>query len=321
MKAIAYTKFGPPDVLELREAEKPSPNDNEILVRVHAASINALEWRRFTLPRGFVRVMTGGFRKPKDTRIGSDFAGRVEAVGMNVKQFRPGDDVYGVRRGSFAEYVCVPENFLAPKPANVSFEAAAAVPVAALTALQGIRDQGKIQAGQKVLIYGAGGGVGTFAVQIAKSFGTEVTAVCGARNLDIARSSGADRVVDYAREDFASSGQQYDLIIAANGYRSIFGYRRALKPRGIYVVIGGSVAQMLQGMLLAPLLSRAGDKKMTGVITNANQRDLVVLKELIEAGKVVPVIDRSYPLNEVREAIQYVLQGHPRGKVIITVKP
>jgi NADPH:quinone reductase-like Zn-dependent oxidoreductase len=321
MKAIAYTKFGPPDVLELREAEKPSPNDNEILVRVHAASINALEWRRFTLPRGFVRVMTGGFRKPKDTRIGSDFAGRVEAVGMNVKQFRPGDDVYGVRRGSFAEYVCVPENFLAPKPANVSFEAAAAVPVAALTALQGIRDQGKIQAGQKVLIYGAGGGVGTFAVQIAKSFGTEVTAVCGARNLDIARSSGADRVVDYAREDFASSGQQYDLIIAANGYRSIFGYRRALKPRGIYVVIGGSVAQMLQGMLLAPLLSRAGDKKMTGVITNANQRDLVVLKELIEAGKVVPVIDRSYPLNQVREAIQYVLQGHPRGKVVITVKP
>lgn len=321
MKAIAYTRFGPPDVLELIETEKPAPKDNEVLVGVQAASINALEWRRFTLPSGLIRVMTGGVRRPKDIRIGSDFSGRIEAVGASVKQFRPGDDVYGVRRGAFAEYVCAPENFLAPKPAGISFEAAAAVPVAALTALQGVRDQGKIRPGQQVLIYGAGGGVGTFAVQIAKSFGTEVTAVCGARNLDIARSIGADHVMDYAREGFTLNRQQYDLIIAANGYRSIFEYRRALKPHGIYVVLGGSMTQMLQGMLLAPLLSRTGDKKMTGVLTNANQRDLIVLKELIEAGKVVPVVDRCYPLSDVREAIRYVLQGHARGKVVLTVKP
>jgi NADPH:quinone reductase-like Zn-dependent oxidoreductase len=319
MKAISYTAFGGPDVLELREIEKPSPKDNEVLVKVHAASVNALEWRRFTLPRAVVPVMTGGLRQPKDTRIGSDFAGRVEAVGTAAKQFQPGDEVFGVRRGAFAEYVCPPENFLAIKPANVSFEAAAAVPVAALTALQAVRDQGKIQQGQTVLIYGAGGGVGTFAVQIAKSFGTEVTAVCGTRNLDVALSSGADHVIDYTREDFTRNGRRYDLIVAANGYRSIFEYRHALKPNGTYVVLGGSMGQMLQGMVLAPLLSLLGSRKMRGVMTNANQKDLVVLKELIEGGKVVPVIDRCYPLGQTTDAIKYVLEGHPRGKVVVSM--
>jgi NADPH:quinone reductase-like Zn-dependent oxidoreductase len=318
MKAILYTAYGPPDVLQLREIEKPSPTENEVLVRVHASSINAIEWRRFTMPRFMVRMFGRGIREPKNMSIGGDLAGRVEAVGANVKQFQPGDEVFGVQAGAFAEYVCAAEKNLALKPANVSFEAAAAVPIAALTALQAVRDQGKIQRGQKVLIYGAGGGVGTFAVQIAKSFGTEVTAVCGIRSLDIARSSGADHVMDYTKEDFTKNGQRYDLIVAANGYRSIFEYRRALKPNGIYVVVGGFIAQMLQALLLGPFLSRPGNRKMRGMITNLNQKDLAFLKELLEAGKVVPVFDRTYPLSKVVEAMNYVLEGHPRGKVVIT---
>src|SRR5262249_39477605 len=228
-----------------------------------------------------------------------DMAGRVEAVGANVKQFQPGDDVFGLRKGAFAEYVCAAEDKLARKPANLSFEAAAAVPVAALTALQALRDKGKIQPGQKVLINAAGGGVGTFAVQIAKAFGAEVTAVCSTRNLDIARSIGADHVIDYTQDDFTKRVERYDLIIAANGYHPILDYRRALKPNGIYVVLGGSMAQIFQGMLLGPLLTRLGNKRMRGFITNANQKDLVFLKELLEAGKLVPVIDRRYPLGEV----------------------
>ncbi|HLQ78061.1 MAG TPA: NAD(P)-dependent alcohol dehydrogenase, partial [Terriglobia bacterium] len=221
MKAILYTKYGPPDVLELRDIEKPSPKEHEVLVQIYAASINALEWRRFTLPKIMVRIMGGGIREPKDKSLGADFAGRVEAVGAGVTQYKPGDEVFGIRRGAYAEYVCAPEKFIALKPANIPFEAAAALPVAALTALQALRDPGKIQAGQKVLIHGAGGGVGTFAVQIAKAFGTEVTAVCGPRNLDVVRSAGADHVIDYTKEDFAKNGQQYDLIVAANGYHSI----------------------------------------------------------------------------------------------------
>jgi NADPH:quinone reductase-like Zn-dependent oxidoreductase len=319
MKAIVYTKYGPPDVLQLQEIDKPSPKDNEVLVKVHASSVNALEWRRFTMPRLLVRMMSGGLREPKDKSIGGDLAGRVESVGATVKQFRPGDDVFGVRRGAFAEYACARENYLALKPANVSFEAAAAVPIAALTALQGIRDHGKAQPGQTVLINGAGGGVGTYAVQIAKSFGAEVTAVCSTRNLDVARSIGADHVIDYTKEDFTKNGQQYDLIVAANGYHPILDYRRSLKPNGIHVVLGGSWAQILQGMLVAPLLSRLGNKKMRWMMTNVNQKDLAFLKGLLEAGKVVPVIDRSYPLGEVAEAIRYLVKGHARGKVVITV--
>jgi NADPH:quinone reductase-like Zn-dependent oxidoreductase len=320
MKAIVYTKYGQPDVLQLQEIERPSPKDNEVLIKVHAASVNALDWRPFTMPLIFVRMMRGGLREPKDTRIGADLAGRVEAVGPNVKQFQPGDEVFGVSRGAFAEYVCAPEHLLALKPANVSFEAAAAVPVAALTALQGLRDKGQIQPGRKVLINGSGGGVGTFAVQIAKSFGAEVTAVCSTRSLDTARSIGADHVIDYTQGDFTKSWLRYDLIIAANGHHPILDYRRALKPNGIYVVLGGSMAQIFQGMLLAPFLSWLGNKKMRVMLTRPSQKDLVFLKELLETGKVVPVIDKCYPLGDVAEAIKYLLQGHARGKVVITME-
>jgi len=318
MKAILYTKYGPPDVLELHDIEKPSPKNDEVLVRVHAASINALEWRRFTLPMIIVRIMGAGIREPGNKSLGADFAGRVEGVGAGVTHYKPGDDVFGVRRGSFAEYVCAPETMIAPKPANISFEAAAAIPLAGLTALQALRDTGKIQSGQAVLVHGAGGGVGTFAVQIAKSLGTEVTAVCGPRNVQVVRSAGADHVIDYTREDFTKSGQRYDLIIAANGYRSIFEYRRVLKSNGIYVVVGGDLTQMIQALVLGPFLSRSG-KKMTGMMTRPNHDDLVFLKELIEAGQFVPVIDRCYPLAKAAEAHRYVLEGHVRGKVILTI--
>jgi len=317
MKAILYTKYGPPEVLELHDIEKPSPKESEILIRVHAASINALEWRRFTLPAIMVRIIGGGLFNPGDKSLGADFAGQVEAVGTGVTQYKPGDEVFGIRRGSFAEYICAPEKWIARKPANISFEAAAGVPLAGLTALQALRDPGKIQAGQSVLIHGAGGGVGTFAVQIAKSFVTEVTAVCGPKNLEVVRSAGADHVIDYTKEDFTKSGQQYDLIIAANGYHSIFEYRRALKPHGIYVVVGGDLTQMLQALAFGPFLSRSG-RKMTGMMTRPNHDDLVFLKELIEAGKFVPVIDRCYPLAKAAEAHRYVLEGHVRGKVILT---
>ena len=318
MKAILYTKYGPPEVLQLMEVEKPTPKENQVLVKVHAASVNALEWRPFTMTPIFIRLM-GGLRKPKDPLFGVDIAGRVEAVGSNVKQFQPRDEVFGVAPGAFAEYACASENKLALKPANVSFEAAAAVPLAAFTALQGLRDGGQIQLGQKVLINGAGGGVGTFAVQIAKSFGAEVTAVCSTRNLDMARSIGADHVIDYTREDFTKNGQRYGLILAVNGYHPILDYRHALSPGGICVVLGGSMVQVLQGLLLGPLVSRIGGKKMGFLLAHSNQKDLVFLRELLEAGKVVSVIDRYYPLSEVAEAIRYLTEGHAGGKVVITV--
>ncbi|HET9130410.1 MAG TPA: NAD(P)-dependent alcohol dehydrogenase [Terriglobia bacterium] len=318
MKAVLYTKYGPPEVLELHDIEKPSPKNDEVLVRVHAASINALEWRRFTLPKMIVRMMCGGIREPKDKSVGADFAGHVEAVGAGITQYKPGDEVFGIRRGSFAEYVCAPEKWIARKPSNISFEAAAAVPVAALTALQALRDQGKLQAGQQVLIQGAGGGVGTFAVQIAKSLGAKVTAVCGPRNLDVVRSAGADHIIDYTTEDFTKYGQQYDLIVAANGYHSIFDYRRALKPAGRYVVVGGDLTQMFQALVLGPFLSRSG-KKMTGMMTRPNRDDLDYLRDLIEAGHFVPVVDKCYPLGKAADAHRYVLEGHVRGKVILTI--
>ena len=320
MKAIVYTKYGSPDVLRLQDVEKPSPEENEVLVKVHAASVNALDWRPFTFPLIFVRMMRSGLREPKNKSLGVDVAGRVEAVGATVKQFQPGDEVFGLSKRAFAELVCVAEDKLVLKPANVSFEAAASVPVAGLTALRGLRDQGKIQAGQSVLIYGAGGGVGMFAVQIAKALGAEVTGVCSTRNLEVLRSLRADHVIDYTQEDFTKNGQRYDLIIAVNGYRSILEYRRALKSNGIYVVLGGSMAQILQGMLIGPVLSRIGNKKMRITMANANQNDLVFLKELLEGGKVVPVIDRCYPLDEVTEAIKYLVAGHARGKVVISVE-
>ncbi len=320
MKAIVYRNYGSPDVLKCEEIEKPAAGDNEVLIKIRAASLNALDWRLMRGKPVFIRPMIGGLRKPKITRPGRDVAGQVEAVGRNVTQFKPGDDVFGACPGTCAEYVCAIEDKLALKPANVSFEEAAAVPVAALTALQGLRDQGQIQPGQKVLVDGASGGVGTFAVQIAKSFGAEVTAVCSTRNVDTARSIGADHVIDYTRENFTQSGQRYDLILAANAYHSIFDYQRALNPKGIYVMAGGGWSQILQGMLLAPLLSLIGRKKMRFFMAKIIQKDLVLLSDLLAAGKIVPVIDRRYPLSDVAEALRYLEEGHARGKVVITVE-
>jgi len=321
MKAVVYTEYGPPDVLKIDEVEKPTPQDKQVLIKVHAASINAGDYRVRGGSPFLLRPMIGGLLKPKNTRLGSDVAGRVEAVGENVKQFRPGDEVFGCANGAFAEYVLAREAYLALKPANRSFEEAAAVPVAALTALQGIRYAGGIRPGQKVLIQGASGGVGTFAVQLAKSFGAEVTAVCSPRNLDMARSIGADHVIDYTQEDFTRNQQRYDLIYAVNGYHSLSAYKRALSPQGIYVCAGGTLPQIFQAMLLGSLMSRNGDKKMGSMgIAKVNQEDLVYLGELLEAGKIVPVIDRSYPLSEIVEAFRYVEEVHAQGKVVITVE-
>ena len=325
MKAIVYTQYGPPNVLQFKEVPKPTPADDEVLIKLYAASVNPLDWHLMRGEPWIVRLVTGGPLKPKRKVLGSDIAGRVEAVGRHVKQFQPGDEVFGARfaGAGFAEYVCAIEDELALKPANISFEDAAAVPVAAITALQGLRDKGRIRLGQHVLVDGASGGVGTFAVQIAKSFGAEVTAVCSTRNVDRARSIGADHVIDYTREDFTKSGQRYDLILGANAYHSIFDYRRALSQDGIYVGAGGRVrglAGMLLGSLLALILSLIGRKKMRGFITKLNKKDLVFLKDLLEARKVVPVIDRRYPLSDVAEAIRYLEEGHAQGKVVITVE-
>ena len=311
-------------VLQLQEVAKPAPKADEVLVKIHAASVNAYDWHLLTADIFLVRLMGGGLRRPKVAIPGVDIAGRIEAAGSNVKQFRPGDEVFGdisaCGIGGFAEYVAVPENALALKPATLSFEEAAAIPMAAVTALQGLRDEGKIQAGQKVLINGASGGVGTFAVQIAVAFGAEVTAVCSTRNLDLARTLGADRVIDYTQEDFTRNGQTYDLILAANGYQPLSAYKRALTPQGIYVMVGGKPGQMFQAMLLGSWLSEKGGKKLGGFTAHANQKDLVVLKELVEAGKVVPVIDKRYSLSEAAEALRYLGAGHARGKVVITVE-
>ena len=321
MKAIVRTQYGPPDVLQFTEVAKPTPADNEVLIKLYAASVNPLDVFQM---RGVPLLRSiPGLRTPKHQVLGCDIAGRVEAVGKQVKQFQPGDEVFGVTGfagGGFAEYVCATENKLALKSADLSFEDAAAVPIAAITALQGLRDKGRIQPGQKVLVDGASGGVGTFAVQIAKSFGAEVTAVCSTKKVDTARSLGADHVIDYTREDFTKSGQRYDLILGANAHHSIFDYMRALSQDGIYVIAGGGLAQIFQAMLLAPLLSRIGSKKTYFFIANINQKDLVFLKDLLEAGKVVPVIDRRYPLSDAAEALRYLEQKHARGKVVLTVE-
>jgi NADPH:quinone reductase-like Zn-dependent oxidoreductase len=319
MKAIVYTEYGPPEVLELKEVEKPAPKEGEVLVNVHAASLNAGDWAMLIGEPFYIRL-AWGFPKPKHKILGLDIAGQVEAVGANVTQFEPGDDVFGESGiGAFTEYRCVTEDKLALKPANISFEEAATVPEAGLVALQGLRDAGQIQAGQKVLINGASGGIGTFAVQIAKSFGAEVTAVCSTRNLDIARSIGADHVVDYTQEDFTQTGQHYDLILAANGYHPISDYKRALSSEGIYVCTGGSLTQIFQSMLLGPIMSRSGNKQMGNSYKRSNKEDLVLLGELLEARKIVPVIDRRYPLSKVPEALEYIGEGHAQGKIVITV--
>ena len=320
MKAIVRETYGPPEVLRLADVPRPTIGDGDVLVRVHAASANAGDWhllRGTPLPFRIV----AGLRTPRFAIIGTDVAGHVEAVGRNVTQFRPGDEVFGELSrcgfGAYAEFVAAPEKALALKPANLSFEEAATLPTAACTALQGLR-KGRIQRAQRVLINGASGGVGTFAVQIAKTFATDVTAVCSTRNVDVARSIGADHVIDYTKDDFAARGQRYDLILAANGDRSIWDYKRALTAHGSYAMTGGSNRQLTDALLFGPLLS-IGRQQFGNVLAKPNQADLRVLKELCEAGKVRPVIDRRFPLSEVSSAVRYVEDGHARGKVVVTV--
>jgi NADPH:quinone reductase-like Zn-dependent oxidoreductase len=324
MKAIVFPRFGSPDVLRLIEVEQPVPKDDEVLVKVRAASINALDRHSLISRPLFIRVLSGnGLRRPKDQRLGVDLAGQVVGVGSKVTQFHVGDDVFGRGVGAFAAYACAGESKLALKPASLSFEDAAAVPIAALTALGALRDSGHVQPGQQVLIYGASGGVGTFAVQLAKAFGADVTAACSARNIDMVRRLGADRVIDYTKEDVVRSGQRYDLILGINGYHSLFAYRRALRPTGIYVMIGASSTRLmrafLQMALLARAMSRAGGKQLRLHMATPTQQDLLELTELLESGKVVPVVDRCYPLHETAEAFRYFEDVHPRGKVVVTV--
>jgi NADPH:quinone reductase-like Zn-dependent oxidoreductase len=322
MKAILYHEYGSPDVLKLEEVAKPTPNENQVLIKVVAASANPLDWHRM---RGepFIARIGEGYRKPKNPKLGADVAGRVESVGEDVTQFKPGDEVFGaIGAGAFAEYACTREKNLALKPSNISFEAAAATPVVGYTAIQGFRHAGGVQARQKVLVNGAAGGIGTFAVQFAKSHGAEVTGVCSTRNLELVRSIGADHVIDYTREDFTRTGQQYDLIYCSIGNRTAFDYRRALKPQGRCVIAGfTSLPLLFANMILGPLVSRRGDKIVDGMgVSNANKEDLLLIKELLETGKVVPVIDRCYPLTETAEAIRYLEKGHARGKVIVNVE-
>lgn len=323
MKAMVYTEYGPPDVLRLEEVEKPSVKDDEVLIKIHATAVNAADGYLLK-GKPFLVRLESGIQKPKYTILGADVAGQVEAVGKSVTQFQPGDEVFGdisaCGWGGFAEYVAVPEKALVLKPSNLSFEEAAAVPMAAVTALQGIRDHGKIRPGQKVLIVGASGGVGTFAVQIAKSFGAEVTALCSTRNVDLARSIGADQVMDYTKEDFSQNGHAYDLIIGVNGNYSLSEYKRALTPNGTYIGVGGSMTQLFESIFLGSLYSRNGNRKLKSMgVAKPRQEDLVVMKQLLEAGKVAPVIDRCYPLSEGPAALRYLGEGHAKGKIVITV--
>jgi NADPH:quinone reductase-like Zn-dependent oxidoreductase len=323
MKAIVHDRYGPPDdVLDLKDIDKPLVKDDEVLVRVHAASTNGGDPAVVRGQPYVIRLMGFGLFKPKNKILGDDIAGRVEAVGKNVEQFRPDDEVFGFCTGGFAEYVCTTQDWLAPKPANITFEQAAAVPSSAVATLQGLRDQGQLQPGQKVLINGASGGVGTFAVQIAKSLGAEVTAVCSTRNVDAARSMGADHVIDYTREDFTRTGERHDLMLDVAANRTLADCRRALTPRGTYVLIGGGHGRWVGGLprffttrALSPFVSQ----RMRAFFATRSHEDLVVLKELIEAGNVTPVIDRTYSLSETAEAIRYLEEGHARGKVVITV--
>jgi len=323
MKAIVYYNYGSPDVLQLQEIEKPIPGGDEVLIKVRAASVNPFDWHFMRGTPYLVRAIAG-LRKPKVTRFGVDVAGQVEAVGRNVSEFKPGDEVFGTCRGAFADYVCTSESTLVTKPDNVTFEQAASVPIAAFTALQGLRDKGRIQKGQKVLINGAAGGVGTFAVQIAKSFGAEVTGVCSTRNVDLVRYIGADQVIDYTQENFTRNRQRYNLILDAVGNHSLSARTGVLSPEGILVMAGGSAGKWMVGAMArsvkALVLSRFGSQKMVGLLAKWSKEDLSIMSELMATGKVTPVIDRRYGLSEVPEAIRYLEEGHARGKVIITLE-
>ncbi len=326
MKAIVYCDYGTADVLRFEDIEKPTPADDEVLVRVRAAASNPFDWH-FMRGTPYIMRLSAGLRKPKDIRLGVDFAGTVEAVGRNVTRFKPGDDVFGGRTGAFAEYVTVPEDRgVALKPANVTFEQAASVAIAAITALQALRDRARAQPGQRILINGASGGVGTFAVQIAKSFGAHVTGVCSTRNVEMVRSIGADQVIDYTRADYTRTGQRYDVILDNVGNRSLSDNRRALNPDGKYVLIGGGgpndrkwigpLPSLIKALVLSPFVSQ----EMGMFLSEMKQEDLAILGDLMQAGKVTPVIDRRYTLSEVPAAIRYLEQGRARGKVIITLE-
>jgi len=321
MQAMVYHTYGSPDVLKLEEVQKPLPQANEVLIKVVAASAAAGDWHLLRADPFLMRFMSG-LLTPKYKILGAAVAGRVEAVGRDVTQFKPGDEVFGdLSRsgfGAFAEYVVASEAAFALKPTNLTFEQAATVPVSAVTALQGLR-AGQIQPGQKVLINGASGGVGTFAVQIAKAFGAEVTAVCSTSKMALMRSLGADHVIDYTKEDFTQNGQRYDLILAANGYQPLAAYQRALSPQGIYVMTGGATRQLFEVMLQGAWRSKQGGQKMANILARPNQKDLLFVQELLEAGKVTPVIDRCFPLPAVADAIRYLEAGHAKGKVVITV--
>ncbi len=326
MKAVVYTEYGSPDVLQIRDIKKPVPNDDEILVKVHAASVNPLDWH-FIRGTPFIgRLGLMGLRKPKVPRLGVDYAGTVEAVGKNVRLFKPGDEVFGGKTGAFAEYLCTrADRAVTVKPANVTFQQAASVPIAGVTALQGLRDKGHVQPGQKVLINGASGGVGTFAVQLAKLFGGEVTGVCSTRNLELVRSLGAEHVIDYTKEDFTKGKERYDVILDNVGNQPLSGFRRALNSNGILVMIGGGgpndggligpMGRPVKALLMSPFTSQ----KMGMFMAELTKGDLTTLGDLMQAGKVTPVIDRTYPLREIPDAIRYLEEGHARGKVVINV--
>jgi len=324
MKAVVGRCYGSADVLEFEDIEKPIPADNEVLVKVKAAGVNPLDWHYMRGKPYIMRLMASGIGTPSNTSVGVDFAGVVEAVGKDVTQFKPGDEVFGGRSGAFAEYLTIPEDrAIALKPDNMSFEQVASVPIAAVTALQALRDKGQIEPGQKVLINGASGGVGTFAVQIAKSYGAEVTGVCSARNTEMVLSIGADHVIDYRNENYTENGQQYDLIIDMVGNHSLSANRRALTPQGIFVIVGGAKGNWL-GPLLRPinamLYSPFVDQQFVMLLAQIRQQELAVLSELMEAGDLTPVIDRTYPLSEIPAAIEYSEQGHARGKIIVNME-
>ena len=322
MKAIVCEQYGGPEVLKLKEVEKPTPKDDEVLVRVHAAAVNAADWRLMRADPFFVRF-DSGFLKPNQPIPGVDIAGVVEAVGKDVTRLKSGDEVYGdlseCGRGGFAEYVSAPEDALQLKPANASFEEAAALPMAAGTALQALRDKGEISSGKQVLINGASGGVGSFLVQIAKAYGAEVTAVCSSRKFEFVKSLGADHVIDYKKENFTENGQKYDLIIAANGYHPLSAYKRSLADNGIYVCTGGAMKQLFQAMLLGGMMARGSNKTLTTMLAIPTVEDLSVIKEMVENGEITPTIDKKFPLAKTSEAIAYVEQGKAQGKVVITI--
>jgi NADPH:quinone reductase-like Zn-dependent oxidoreductase len=321
MKAVVYTAYGPPEVLQFREVATPIPTDDEVLIKLQAVSVNRSDWEGLIGKPLYARI--GGLRKPRRHILGSDIAGRVERVGRNIQHLQPGDEVFGDilgRLGGFAEYVCARERSLARKPAGMTFEDVAAIPQAAVIALQGLRDKGQVQPGHQVLINGAGGGAGMFAVQLAKLYGAEVTGVDNTGKLDFMRSLGADHVIDYTQEDFTRNGRQYDLILDLAAYHSVFAYARALRPNGSYYAVGGSVATVFQILLLGPVISRTAGKKIRVLVVQPNLKDLAFITDLCAAGKIVPIIDRQYPLSAVPDALRYLGEGRVKGKVVITME-